>query len=268
MDLNEKPKLLQLVVVLCSTYRVKADPALHEGYWLGLRDLQLSDVEAAVQRAITSSKFMPVPAELREQSGALKPDDCAELAWNELRKAIQQYSHYDSVDFSDKAINATIRQLSGNWQQCCEEAVGEQFEVWYRKEFLRVYQTFTRIGVSAELGARHVGFCEQSNYNNGYDHDENYLVRIECETTKRLGLPCAFNELPAIEQKSAGLIAGPVAEPVEAVALSFALPDKPAPEMLSDTEFDRCRVEQQRLLRVWMGDSNRQPVPQPTGESR
>jgi hypothetical protein len=65
---------------LAAAFRTEVTEALIEGYWLGLEDIELALVGAAMRRALRECRFMPTPAELRgfgrhAQAVALPPAD-------------------------------------------------------------------------------------------------------------------------------------------------------------------------------------------------
>jgi len=66
----DRPRFALLIAALVLPFRQDITEMLIEGYWLGLDDLPLADVERAVKRAARESKWMPSVAELRELAGA------------------------------------------------------------------------------------------------------------------------------------------------------------------------------------------------------
>lgn len=150
-----------LMQAMCATYRQQPSPALFEGYWLGLSGMSLGDFERAVRRALSGSKFMPAPAELRELGGELSTSARAVHAWNAVKGAIRSMGAYGSPDFDDKAINATIRNLGG-WQRVCG-LESEELEKWTRKEFEKVYATLLQSGYDEYQGRHLVGIHEAEN---------------------------------------------------------------------------------------------------------
>lgn len=135
--------------VLCAFDREATDATL-QGYWWGLDDLSIEDVERSCRRALGECRRMPVPAELRELAGIARPEDAAQIAWQAVERATSLGS-YRTVDFEDRLINATIRSLGG-WPAILERSP-EEFDKWVRKDFLATYQAFSRTGVSDEAAA-------------------------------------------------------------------------------------------------------------------
>jgi len=54
--------------LLAETFGRRTTEALIEGYWLALHDLDERDFVAAIETLLSQSRFMPVPAEIRESA--------------------------------------------------------------------------------------------------------------------------------------------------------------------------------------------------------
>jgi hypothetical protein len=146
---------------LAAAHGVEASTALQLGYWMGLKDLPLSSIEHAIDRALSSCRHMPKPVELRELAGEITNTQRAIIAWDALRRAIASHGSYRSVDFDDPLVNATVRNLGG-WSKICGTGT-EEFEKWTRKEFERVYLSLCASGASTEACAYLVGATEHRN---------------------------------------------------------------------------------------------------------
>jgi len=171
------------------------------GYWLGLQDLGLAEVQQAVATLIATSSRLPVPAEVRQACQGGSTEDLAIAAWSEVLKAMPLGS-YKSVDFEDRAINATIRVLGG-WPAALESCGTTEDEKWYRLNFLKAYQSFRRQGCDGEAGACLPGLG-QAEVRDGV-LQEPVPRRIACDPS-RANLPRIPNkpsQRPAIE--SAGI---------------------------------------------------------------
>lgn len=209
MNNKEKPAFVTVINALAATFGREPSEPLLLGYWMGLEDLDIHTVEVAAAKAMRTCKFMPTVAELRELGGELQPADRAALAWEAFAKALQLHGCYTSVDFDDKLINATVRNLGG-WVKL-NERLEQDGETWVRKDFERVYGTFMRSGASTSQALPLGGLHEQSNAGNGYDVTPPVLIET--------GLP----------GHAAGLIEVrplvPRIEEVAAVANQLALPE-------------------------------------------
>lgn len=156
-------RITAAVATLCEAFNRKPTPATFAAYEIGLKGLSEEQVERATAMALAKCKFMPVPAELRELAGTggESYDSMAERAFHVLDKAVSQLGGDRSVNFHDGAINAAVRLLGG-WQKCCDQP-REEFEKWYRKDFLKTYVSICRGGASEELRRYHGGRIEQQN---------------------------------------------------------------------------------------------------------
>lgn len=158
---NDEREFAKTVTALAATFRQESSAALIQGYWMGLSDLTLADIQSAAAKAIQTSKFMPTPRELRELASTMLPTDRAALAWDAAVNAVNFHGYYDSVDFDDRLINAVIRGMGG-WMRFNERIEAED-NVWLRKEFEKLYATYARTGVGSEAVAYLGGFFEQQN---------------------------------------------------------------------------------------------------------
>lgn len=132
-----------LFQALCATFNVEPSEAMAEGYWLGCSDLEQTDFQRGVSRAIRECTFMPKPAELRRLSGEQTEDERAVLAWSTVKDAIQAHGAYRSIEFTDPAINAALRAMGG-WPRLCG-LEGDAFHTWAEKEFRRQYSAWTNM---------------------------------------------------------------------------------------------------------------------------
>ena len=118
------------------------------GYWLGLRDLSLSQVQEGVAEAIRSSTRLPLPADLRTLATGGDSESHAIVAWADVLKAMPHGS-YRHIDFEDRLINAVIRSLGG-WPAMLERCSSADSEKWVRLEFLKAYRVLRDRGVSED----------------------------------------------------------------------------------------------------------------------
>ena len=176
---QDRAKFVTLMQALAGCYHKQADEPMLLGYELGLDDLPITDVNAAVRRAIKERQFMPSPAELRELAGVPKDSDRAALAWEVFAKQVGLLGAYKTVFFDDPIINATCRNLGG-WQRCCIESDDkDKFETWLKKEFKSAYETLCRTGVCAENCGPLGGIVDQTNGHLGVRQAP--VHRFECK---------------------------------------------------------------------------------------
>lgn len=140
-----------------------------EVYFRALSDFNIEQIEKAAWEIIETRKYSSFPqvAEIREAIvGNL--EDKAILALHELEQAVAKHGFYSTVIFSDKVIHLCVEALGG-WETVCN--MPQEEWKWSRKEFLKLYQAFTRAlqeGKQIKIPERLVGFIEQQNEFNGY----------------------------------------------------------------------------------------------------
>lgn len=178
-------KFIELIQALASAFRQEIDEPMLLAYWIALDDVPTSDIERAVRVAIRESKFMPPAAELRQAAtGAIPSDHLARLAWEDVRRAMMVAGYYRSVDFEDKTINATIRNMGG-WVRLCE-IEDDRAMAFERQRFEKTYVAFLRSGAASSNSTRGLGgMYEQAN------GDREPPLIIECSN----------REIPAIESR-------------------------------------------------------------------
>lgn len=166
MDEKDRTQFVTTINALAAQYRVEPNPPMLTGYWMGLSDLSLDAVNRAATEALRTSEFMPTVAKIRELAGILNPNDRAVIAWRALSKAMVKHGYYDSIEFDDPILNATIRNLGG-WIEWAERSERED-KTWLRKDFDRIYVSLCRTGVSKLEGGSLTGFFDRDNALRGY----------------------------------------------------------------------------------------------------
>ncbi len=205
---DDSARFLVAVSALAAAFGREVDRAFLAAFELGLKDLPIEAIERAVESCIVNVRFMPTVAELRERAGVVSPKERAVIAWEALEKARRRFGYYSTVSFDDPVINAAVRNLGG-WERVSELADDpENYRVWFRKEFERVYVALCSAGVSKEQAAPLIGYCDRMNVPAG--HAPQKLITI---TT---GLPA----LPNVAAVSVPSLPRP----------QFSLPRAPAEE--------------------------------------
>ena len=148
MIADDRAEFGGIVAMLCRSFGKTCDKPMVQGYWLGLEDLPLQSVKAAVARAIRESKFMPRPAELRGLAGEMNGSERAIVAWRALMGAVAQHGPYKTIAFDDPTIHAAVESIGG-WERLGELET-EQLERHERRRFESAYETFWRTGVEGE----------------------------------------------------------------------------------------------------------------------
>ena len=157
MTESDRPAFGTAVTAMLETFGQEATKARLMGYWIGLGDLDLDELESAVGRAIQTLSRTPVPAELRAMARGTS-EEAETAAWLTVERAMP-LGAYRHVSFADAAINAAIRSLGG-WPRLFERCRDADGEKWYRIEFTKAYRTFRARGCSGEVSAPLPGLSE------------------------------------------------------------------------------------------------------------
>lgn len=205
MEASDRNEFSTVMRLLAATYDKEATMDVIEAYWGALKDLPLADIQHASQTARMRMEWMPRPAHLRKLAGDVEPDHRAAIAWQAVRQALSQHGTYQSVNFDDPVINATIRNLGG-WVELGQKDE-KDFEVWTRKEFERIYQAIYSSGVTEEAAAYLVGITE---------HQNQGRYEVIPPVKVRLSLPP-----PRVRRLTSGKVSKEIAG--ELVAKAFAL---------------------------------------------
>lgn len=138
----DMPRLARVLAVLGETFNETVSDIRADGYFMGLSDLAIEQVESGARQALKASRFFPRPAELRAFAVG-SPEDTAEMAWLELLQAVRRVGCYGSPELSE-SINATVRGLWGDWRRLCETLPGDGPELLgWAKRFKSTYSIMT-----------------------------------------------------------------------------------------------------------------------------
>ncbi len=113
-------------------------------YWKVLEPFPDEQCEIAFKRVLLDGRFFPKPVDFLEVLQG-RTQDVAALRWVEVVKALKKIGAYESVTFTDAAINSTIEAMGG-WIRLGDML--EDDEKWKGKEFERLYSIFSQRGGS------------------------------------------------------------------------------------------------------------------------
>ena len=133
MDSSEKASFAGVLAMLAETFNTDIGPRGVDGYWVALQTLSFADFSAAVHACLRECRFMPKPAEILERAPAGNVDMLAAQAWESVTKV----SHRGGDKLPDPVANRVVAMMGG-WHKITSMP-SEQFHVWCRKEFLRMY---------------------------------------------------------------------------------------------------------------------------------
>ena len=182
MDKSNRDDLTRFrnaIAGMALTFRCDVSETIFDGYWMGLSDLAIEAIEASVVRAIRTCKFLPTVVELRELSGEVPTEARALRAWEAFNRAVVSHGYYHSVDFDDRVINATIRNLGG-WEAVCTIEGRDEWDIWLRKRFIKTYTVLAVGGISEDGAQPLIGCFDRENAFNGYHDHVKGPALIEC----------------------------------------------------------------------------------------
>lgn len=207
---SDKRAFRDLIAALMEAFQREATNGIFISYWLGLRDLELDAVREAVASVFRECKHCPPPAELRELAIGIRSEDRAIAAWSDVQRA-SSVSYMADLDFGDTTINAVVRHLGGRASFFSRLVESVESEKWLRVEFLKAYQSLSRLNVSEE--ARQVLIGEADHEPVAGRRSRVRRVTIGCDDARaRLG--ARSTETGSINQhslnaKSFGLVLSP-----------------------------------------------------------
>jgi hypothetical protein len=110
MQTDDRARFRAILVGIARVYDREVDSLLLDTYWLALRDWSIEDVERAAAHLLTSSRFMPRPADFAalRRAGAMTAGEAWQAALVHARGA---YRAGPSVPPVERAVAAL-----GGWQ--------------------------------------------------------------------------------------------------------------------------------------------------------
>lgn len=139
----EKQKFGVAITAMLETFGQESTPARLLGYWMGLRDFTLSQIENSVCSCLRTATRLPVPADLRAIISGGSSSELAITAWSDVQCAANA-SYMKDLDFEDRIINAVIRNLGGRWNFFERLNASAESEKWLRLDFIKAYAVFAQ----------------------------------------------------------------------------------------------------------------------------
>jgi hypothetical protein len=166
MQINQKAEFGARILAIGLFYEKEITKVVIDLYWEALKDLELCEIEKALQIHIKDperGRFMPKPADLR---GIIcNPVKTPLIAWRTVESAYRKFNYYDTVQFENGVTNAVIKDLGG-WIEFSQQNLDEP---WTQKEFERRYEAYAKNGIESHEPLP--GFHEINNRDRGYlDH--------------------------------------------------------------------------------------------------
>ncbi|TDI18400.1 MAG: phosphohydrolase [Acidobacteria bacterium] len=141
---REKPEFMKLLMSTADLHGKELSTDVVELWWNSLKAFDLNQVRQAFSDHIqdpVKGEWMPKPANIIAKLEG-SPERSALLAWTEVEEAVSSVGRYETVQFTDPVINATIRALGG-WISLCDQNLDEP---WMQKEFERRYLAYSEVG--------------------------------------------------------------------------------------------------------------------------
>ena len=150
MNAQEKKQVTDIIDGTAQLLNREMSPLAIAIYVKAIEDLPFEQVSAAFSDLVRQSKFFPPPAELREMvlGPPEKLENLALIESSKVVEAVKRYGGNKSVVFDDPVTMAVIQQVFGGWERMSGEMTLDQ-EKWWRKEFVKAYQAYSRSGIKA-----------------------------------------------------------------------------------------------------------------------
>ena len=144
--------------LLCQVYRRTPSHALTELYWKALSTYPIEAIDEAFSLHVSdkeNGRFFPTPAHVLKQLHRHENAQ-AQLAWQQVIRAIHHHGRYGGVQFDDPMIVAALRELGG-WTKLCNSLESEL--PYYQRRFCACYCDFVKDPLSLPKAKqrRHLG---------------------------------------------------------------------------------------------------------------
>ena len=140
MQASDLEGFTRVILQTASTFGVKADPPLIEGYWIALKDLPFRAVQSACEEATKKNEFFPRPVELRRLAGDQPPEALAAVMWPTVLRLARESGSPRAREIAkqlDPVASEAVRQMGG--AQRLGQMESEKLHAFGRKEFERLY---------------------------------------------------------------------------------------------------------------------------------
>lgn len=252
------------MTMTAEAYGIQFTPQRVAIYFEDLRDLEIDDVVRALGERRRASEFFPTIASLRAAVlGDVK--DQATLAWDRYVAAVRHIGSYESVDFGDPVMHATIVALGGWAGQALRlpDPTGEGAESfgYQRHEFIERYRAYSR-HLPGRAPAYLPGIFEITNnetrgtWDHALDHQDRVLALSpdgqRAVTQRALG-PGTSTALPAAQEEPLSL--EQVKASVRELAERLGPPEQRRPFAPAD-DIPRPAMEQDPLFKLANGGTD------------
>lgn len=176
----------ELVAVLMAAYpSAKSTPRTSEVYERMLMDLDVRAANAAVERLLATSRFMPTVAEIREACMDLMHGDrkAGGEAWGECLQSISRFGVYrvpgQDFVFQDPVIDRVVRALG--WTNLCSS----ENQAADRARFIELYDQLA-IGARKQINAGQLPAAQKYNALKSAEDNPAMAAVLSLAAAKRL----------------------------------------------------------------------------------
>lgn len=171
-DRQSTRKIEESLLGLAEIWEKKFTKAQLAIYLKALENVPAERVLVAIDRAVSSCKWFPKPAELIEFAvGNL--NEAAVHAWNILKDTIAKCGALESVYFEDPRISEMVEHFGG-WVELCRSTEFE-LNTYRRNDFMKLYPQI----MHPRPSVHHAGLIEQENH--AFPQFQPGPVRISCD---------------------------------------------------------------------------------------
>lgn len=134
----DRLRFAEALFVLGDVFNEPVTDARAEAYFDALKGYDTARVLATLKAAISTSKFFPRPADLREMLDG-DAGMAADAAWAAVQREIRRVGYLGSPSLDERALEA-VKSVFGGWARMCERlpADGPELLGWM-KQFKQTY---------------------------------------------------------------------------------------------------------------------------------
>lgn len=144
MNDNDKERFSSALVAASFAIPRDVSKPMLTAYYNLLSDLDISDIEIAIENHCRVSQFYPKPADIRNIINGGKPNskDKALLAWVSIIDAMKKKGAYRSLTLDDRLAMQIVNHVGGYVNLCSLSYKDLEFK---KREFIEAYTTTEKV---------------------------------------------------------------------------------------------------------------------------